>query len=108
VAETPRNLVVRQHLPSPLPRAHAGPVNIDQTAEDRARPPGGSRAGSGAIPGPVLASRGGAAQREAAARQWARDEARRRIQSHAVEPLPEALASALLAIAQTDAPGAAG
>jgi trimethylamine--corrinoid protein Co-methyltransferase len=49
-----------------------------------------------------------AARAEASARQRARDEARRRIQSHDVEPLPEALASALLEIAQTDAPRAAG
>ena len=47
------------------------------------------------------------AQREAPARQRARDEARRRIQSHDVEPLPEALESALLEIAQMDAPRAA-
>ena len=49
-----------------------------------------------------------AARREAPARQRARDEARRLIQSHDVEPLPEALESALLKIAQTDAPVAAG
>jgi trimethylamine--corrinoid protein Co-methyltransferase len=45
---------------------------------------------------------------EAPARQRARDEARRRIRSHRVEPLPEALEAALLEIAQTGARGAAG
>jgi len=49
----------------------------------------------------------GPERREPSARQRARDEARRRIQDHAVEPLPEALESALLKIAQTDAPLAA-
>jgi trimethylamine--corrinoid protein Co-methyltransferase len=41
----------------------------------------------------------GPEQSEAPARQRARDEAQRRIQSHAVEPLPEALGAALLKIA---------
>ena len=45
----------------------------------------------------------GPERRAAPARERARDEARRRIQSHEVEPLPEALEAALLEIVQSGA-----
>jgi trimethylamine--corrinoid protein Co-methyltransferase len=49
----------------------------------------------------------GPERREPSAWQRARDEARRRIENHDVEPLPEALAAALLEIARKGAPEAA-